>query len=51
MVYYEVPKKKWQELLGIKNEDIPETLVIEGHLAYPEIFSTRGKKLEDAKPG
>jgi len=50
MVYFDVPKEKWQELLGIKDEDIPETLVIEGHLAYPEIFSTRGKKLEDAKP-
>ena len=49
LVYYEMPKEKWQGLLGIREEDIPETLVIEGHLAYPEIFSTRGKKLEEGR--
>ena len=49
MVYYDVHWKTWKEYLKIKDRDMPETLILEGHLAYPQILSTRGKIIEDSR--
>jgi len=36
MDYFNTPKEKWQEFLKIRDEDIPNKLIIDGKIDYPK---------------
>lgn len=47
--YFNVSKEKWQKCLSISDNEIPEKLIIEGHINYPKLIEKRGQKLSDVK--
>ena len=51
MGYYSVTKDMWQDFLKIVDEDIPERLIIEGHIHWPRLIEQRGLALQAVREG
>jgi purine-nucleoside phosphorylase len=49
MSYFNVPKHRWQRLLGISSKDIPDKLIIEGHPDFPGCIERRKTKLSNVR--
>jgi purine-nucleoside phosphorylase len=49
MDYFNGPKKQWQKLLRISDEDIPGKLIIEGGVNYPKWIERRSGSLTNVR--
>jgi hypothetical protein len=51
MDYFNTSKEQWQEFLQIKDEDIPEILIIDGKINYPKWTKKFIEKVNNGKVG
>ncbi len=49
MGYYQVDGERWQEFLKIPDEEVPERLIIEGHIHFPKCIERRGQVLSHVR--
>lgn len=51
MGYYSVDEERWRDFLRIPDSDLPERLIVEGHIDFPGRIERRGHLLDDVRPG